>query len=78
MDHAASHAASEDQTEALKVDIEPAQIPRLRMAGLIVMDPLQIGQSAIRTLAVSYQLHTALLLLLLPLLLHNIHPLYVL
>ena len=61
MGHAAAHVA-----EAQKLDIEPAQIPRQRMVGLIVMDPLRSLQAAIRDLAVSYQLHTALLLLSLP------------
>ena len=61
MGHAAPHVA-----EAPKLDIEPAQIPRQRMVGLIVMDPLRSLQAAIRDLAVSYQLHTALLLLSLP------------
>ena len=61
MGHAAPHVA-----EAQKLDIEPAQIPRQRMVGLIVMDPLRSLQAAIRDLAVSNQLHTALLLLSLP------------
>ena len=61
MGHAAAHVA-----EAQKLDIEPAQIPRQRMVGLIVMDPLRSLQAAIRVFAVRYQLHTALLLLSLP------------
>ena len=61
MGHAAAHVA-----EAQKLDIEPAQIPRQRMVGLIVMDPLRSLPAAIRVFAVRYQLHTALLLLSLP------------
>ena len=61
MGHAAPHVA-----EAQKLDIEPAQIPRQRMVGLIVMDPLRSLQAAIRVIAVRYQSHTALLLLSLP------------
>ena len=53
MGHAAPHVA-----EAPKLDIEPAQIPRQRMAELIVMDRLQSLQAAIRApLVVTYQLH---------------------
>ena len=71
MGHAAPHVA-----EAPRLDIERAQIPRQRMAELIVMDPLQSLLAAIRApLAVSYQLYTAVLLLLL-VLLHILKNLY--
>ena len=52
MGHAAPHVE-----EASKLDIEPARIPHQRMAEMIVMDPLQRLQAAIRLLAVSCQVH---------------------
>ena len=42
MSHAPPHVA-----EVANIDIEPAQIPRQRMAELTAMDPLQSIQAAI-------------------------------
>ena len=55
----AMESAMPHVVEASKLDIEPAQIPRQRMAEMIAPDPLQSLQAAIRVLAVSYQLYIA-------------------
>ena len=50
----AMESAMPHVVEASKLDIEPAQIPRQRMAEMIALDPLQSLQAAIRLLVVSY------------------------